>query len=83
MDSKGCVLFTYARAIHIPIPCETTVARAAPSIPHLNTSMKSKSNAMFRTFVIRMNSIGRTDSPTPRKIEMMLLKVTNRNVPPM
>lgn len=66
----------------MPIPWAITVARAAPSIPHLKTTMKSKSKAIFKIVVRRINSMGRTDSPTPRNIEMILLKVTNRNVPP-
>ena len=82
MERRGCVLFMYASATHMPMPCAMTVARAAPSMPQWKTAMNTKSRMTFSTVVSRMNSMGRTDSPTPRRMEMMLLKVTNRNVPP-
>jgi hypothetical protein len=64
------------------IPCAITVAKAAPSTPHLNTQINNKSSVTFSIVEIVIKIIGGTDSPTPRKIEMILLKQTNRNVPP-
>ena len=45
------------------IPCDSTVAKAAPNTPMLNTRMKSKSRPIFRTAAIIRKITGTTELP--------------------
>ncbi|EJX00417.1 hypothetical protein EVA_11475 [gut metagenome] len=82
IDRRVCVLLTYVRATHMPMPCAITVALAAPSIPQLSFTINNRSSVMLRIVVNSIKNMGFTDSPTPRKMDIILLNVTNRNVPP-